>query len=67
MTELLLKKHERRIKSYGIPKHMAKEIVTSAVEISNGHNLELCINYAVDLTYGLGLTQNSNGNNKCNV
>lgn len=48
--------------SYGIPKTMAKEIVTTATEVSNGSNIEKAIAYAIDLTYGLGFTQRVKNN-----
>ena len=39
----------------GIPKYMASEIVHSAIDASKGENINLYIDYAITLTYGLNL------------
>jgi hypothetical protein len=57
MNEILTRKYIKEVMKYGIAKEMAKEIVEYAMEVSKGDNLEMAINYAVDLTYGLGFTQ----------
>ncbi len=62
MNEILVRKYMKKVMSYGIPKTMAKEIVTTATEVSNGSNIEKAIAYAIDLTYGLGFTQRVKNN-----
>jgi hypothetical protein len=56
MNEILMRKHTKRVMSYGIPKTVALEIVETAFEVSS-NNIEMAINYAIDLQYGLGFTQ----------
>lgn len=51
-----MRKHTKRVMSYGIPKTVALEIVETAFEVSS-NNVEMAINYAIDLQYGLGFTQ----------
>lgn len=57
MNELQAHKYIKVVMKYGIPKIMAKEIVYTALETSKGRNVEMYINYAIDLQYGLGFTQ----------
>ncbi|PGO60665.1 hypothetical protein [Priestia megaterium] len=57
MNEILVRKHLKEVMSYGIPKLMAKEIVETAIETGKGKNVEMFINYAIDLIYGMGFSQ----------
>lgn len=57
MNEILTRKYIKQVQGYGIPKTMAKEIVHTAMETSKGNNVEMFINYAITLTYGLGFSQ----------
>ncbi|GIN25532.1 hypothetical protein NSQ93_22515 [Bacillus sp. FSL W8-0445] len=57
MNEILVRKHVKKIMKYGIPREMAKEIVLTAYESGREENIELYINYAIDLTYGLGFSK----------
>ncbi|AYP68190.1 hypothetical protein PQE75_gp058 [Bacillus phage vB_BcoS-136] len=57
MNEILARKYIKKVMSYGIPKQMAKEIVETSIETSKGKNLEMYINYSIDLVYGLGFTK----------
>lgn len=56
MNEVLIRKYIKKVMKYGIPKEMAKEIVSTAYETGKEKNIELYINYAIDLTYGLGFS-----------
>lgn len=60
MNEILNRKYLKQVMSYGVPKHIAKEIVEVAIEVSKGNNIEKYINYAIDLNYNLGLSQRAN-------
>lgn len=53
MNEVLYYKYFKKVIGLGINKSMAKEIVLTALETSNGKNIEMYINYAITLTYGL--------------
>lgn len=53
MNELQTYRYVKKVMSRGIPKMMAKEIVETAIETSKGKNIELYIDYAITLTYGL--------------
>lgn len=57
MNEIMARKYVKQVIGYGIPKMMAKEIVDTAMDASKGKNVEMYINYAIDLTYGLGFTK----------
>lgn len=57
MNEILARKYIKQVTRYGIPKLMAKEIVETALYTSRGTNVEMYINYAIDLVYGLGFTK----------
>lgn len=57
MNEVLAHRLVKKVQGYGIPKLIAKDIVATALEASNGKNIEMYINYAVDLVYGLGFTK----------
>lgn len=59
MNEVMIRKFVKQTVSCGVPKYMAKEIVETAYEIEQGKNIEMYINYAIDLTYGLGFSQNN--------
>lgn len=59
MNELMIKRYEKEISKHGIPKQMARDIAETALETSNGVNVEKYINYAIDLVYGLGFSQNA--------
>jgi hypothetical protein len=57
MNELLKRRHIKSVMKNGIPKNIATDIVEHAMMITDGgkgDNLELIINYAIDLTYNLG-------------
>lgn len=56
MNELMVRRYMKQVMGYGIPKMMAQEIVHTAMEVSKGNDLDRAINYAIDLTYGLGFT-----------
>ncbi|MCR4362117.1 hypothetical protein NUG13_12330 [Bacillus subtilis] len=57
MNEILIRKYVKSILKNGISKEMAKEIVMTAYEVGKGKNMEMYINYAIDLTYGSGFSQ----------
>lgn len=59
MNELLAYREVKRVMRHGIPKHEAKSIVSAVIQISEGKHtdIERATNYAVDLRYGIGLTQ----------
>jgi hypothetical protein len=57
MNEIAFRKHLKRVLGYGIPKLMAEEIVSVAIATSSENGVERAINYAIDLTYGLGFTK----------
>jgi hypothetical protein len=56
-NEIMFRRHLKRVMSYGVPKLMAEEIVGVAIETSSNEGIERAINYAIDLTYGLGFTK----------
>lgn len=53
MNEILTRRYIKKVMSKGIPKLMAKNIVETALETSKGNNVEMYIDYAITLTYGL--------------
>lgn len=53
MNEILARKHLKKVLNYGIPKHIAKDIIDCAMETSSGKGIELYISYAINLIYGL--------------
>ncbi|MGV4321270.1 hypothetical protein [Bacillus mojavensis] len=57
MNEVLARKHMKQVMKYGIPKDMAKEIVETAMSVCSSGKLDKAINYAIDLTYGLGFSK----------
>jgi hypothetical protein len=57
MNDILIRKHVKQVMRYGVSKHMAKEIVETAYTASKGKNIEMYINYAITLTYGLGFSK----------
>lgn len=57
MNELLIKRYEKQVAKYGVGREMARDIVLTAYETGKGKNIEMYINYAIDLVYGLGFTQ----------
>jgi hypothetical protein len=57
INEIAFRKHLKKVMSYGVPKLMAEEIVSVAMATSKGNDPTRAINYAVDLTYGLGFTK----------
>lgn len=57
MNEILYRKELKRVMSYGVEKHIAKEIVQSVLEIvKKPENVQKYIDYAIDLKYGIGLS-----------
>lgn len=54
MNELLKRRQLKRVQSLGIPHMMAVEIVETAMDITQGEDLEMYINYAISLQYGFG-------------
>lgn len=60
MNELSTRRELKRIMNYGIPKHVAEEIIDVATCLGQQKNnacTEFIINYAIDIIYGLRLTQ----------
>lgn len=60
MSELSARRELKRIMNYGIPKHVAEDIidvVAYLVQQKNNVCTEFIINYAIDIVYGLRLTQ----------
>jgi protein required for attachment to host cells len=57
MNEVAMRKHMKNVIKKGISKHIAKDIVHTALTISDGSNPEMAIAYAIDLVYGLGQSQ----------
>lgn len=58
MNELQARRLLNKVMGYGINKQMAKDIVETALQASKGHNVELYIDYAITLTYGLKVKTN---------
>jgi ribosomal protein S24E len=56
MNELLARRYVKKVMGYGIPKIMAKEIVEVAMSVSK-RDIDKSINYAIDLTYGMGFSK----------
>lgn len=57
MNELQARRWLNKVQGYGIPKHMAKEIVETALQASKGQRVDTYINYAIDLVYGMGFSK----------
>lgn len=57
MNEVQALRLTKKIQGYGIPKLMAKDIVVTALEASNGGNIDTYIYYAIDLVYGMGFSK----------
>jgi hypothetical protein len=57
MNEIMARRYVKKVIGYGVPKMMAKEIVETAMESSKGENVEMYINYAIDLVYGMGFSK----------
>lgn len=57
MNEIMARKHLKKVVGYGIPKLMAREIVEVAMSVSKNGDIDTAINYAIDLTYGLGFSK----------
>jgi hypothetical protein len=58
MNELMALRLTKKVQGYGVPKMMAKEIVETALQASKGKNVEMYIDYAITLTYGLKVKTN---------
>jgi hypothetical protein len=57
MNEILFRKHLKSVMRYGINKEMARDIVQTAMSVSKSDNIDMALNYAIDITYGLGFSQ----------
>jgi hypothetical protein len=57
MNEIAFRRHLKRVLSYGVPKLMAEEIVSVALNTNKSGDPTRAINYAIDLVYGLGFTK----------
>ena len=55
VDEIMVRRYIKAVMNRGIPKYMASEIVHSARDASKGENINLYIDYAITLTYGLNL------------
>ena len=55
IDELSKRRYLKSVMNYGIPRQMAIEIVDSAIDASNGGNIDFYIKYAISITYGLRL------------
>lgn len=64
MSEIEVKRWERRLTSRGVNKKLASEIIYTAWESGKGKRFEMFVEYAVVLNYGSNLKIN---NNKCNI
>jgi hypothetical protein len=58
MNELLARRLIKKVQGYGIPTLMAKDIVQTALQTSKGRNVEMYVDYAITLTYGLQVKTN---------
>lgn len=52
-----MRKHMKLVMKQGVSKEMAKEIVETAYETGKGINMEMYINYAMNLTYGMNFVK----------
>lgn len=59
MNEIMFRKYVKQVIGCGVPKLMALDIVKTAMEASKGKNVEMYINYAVNLTYGFNFSTNA--------
>lgn len=58
MNEILYRRELKRVMNYGVQKRTAQEIVQEVMKIvKNTENLQKYIDYAIDLNYGIGLSQ----------
>lgn len=57
MNEVMIRRYVKKVMRYGIPKLMATEIVDTAMEVGKGGNVEVYIDYAIDLVYGMGFSK----------
>jgi len=53
MNEILTRRYMKVVMSRGVSKYMAQEIVQTAIETGKGKHIEMYIEYAMSLTYGL--------------
>lgn len=53
MDELIYRRYLRKVEKFGIPRPQAEEIVDTAFSASKGQSVEMYINYAITLKYGL--------------
>lgn len=56
MNEVMVRKYVKETTRKGIPLLMAKEIVETAVETSKGKDIQIYIDYALRLVYGMNFT-----------
>lgn len=54
MNEIMNRRYINKVMSLGISKQHAVEIVEASMEINKGNNVEMYIQYAIELQYGLG-------------
>lgn len=55
MNQINAKRYEKKLLSKGVPKYLAREMVEVAMDISYDDNLDMAIDYALTLTYGLNM------------
>lgn len=58
MNEILTRKYIKKVMSYGVTKYIANEIVQTAIETGKGKHIEMYIEYAMTLVYGLKVKAN---------
>ena len=60
MNEVLALKQTRRVMSFGIPKRDARDMVMEVISIVGSDDikrLEASLDYAIDLSYRIGISQ----------
>jgi hypothetical protein len=58
MNEILTRKYIKKVMSYGVTKYIANDIVQTAIETGKGKHIEMYIEYAMTLVYGLKVKAN---------
>lgn len=54
-NELLYHRYVKQVSKLGVPRYDAKDIVETALSAGKGAEVEMYINYAITLKYGLSL------------
>lgn len=60
VNEILARRYIKQVMKYGVPKHLANDIVATAMETGKGKDVEMYIDYAIRLIYGINVINDAN-------